>query len=461
MALWRGQEKPFVGEVARLYGEFVRGEKEFFDKSTGEVFRPEEFRYGDTARRQEISEATVWNYLKDVVNETTVWGDRNGNFEYVNSRRPKHRRKLGLYSLSKVSMDDVALSRKSVRGWIYKYIAVDVVSGYWFRPAYVVGKPTLETVREAFRNMFCELTILGLPTPGELEVEYHLMKEIKWLNEVFPFVRFCESPTEKRAEHAIKSLKYGASKSAGHTRGRWYAKHEAYRAVRNKVEGDFVEPEYQPQTIVADDLADIDRHNNELHPMQKKYPGMTRREVFMKHVNPGLQAVEDWRLLRYIGNETSTSLRNNDWCPVSNGEFELTDFAALERLKPHNYEVQAYWLPDEAGRIDKVYLYQGDTYIGEAVNRGQYAYNENAIERTAEDEAGMLHQQKRVAKFDKFVRGKRADIPVLGIMDRARSEAIAEAVATTVANEDSKNEDLIYSFEDFEMDFAELGKQMI
>jgi hypothetical protein len=355
LALWRTNDKPFVNRVHELYLEFIAGNREFFDKATGEIFSPEDFRYKD--RAPEISVSTVWGYLKDVVNNISVYSDRNGNFDYANSKRPKHHRKPGDYSLSKISMDDVALSRKSVRGWVYKYIAVDVVSGYYFRPAYIVGKPTLNTVYEAFRNMFCELIELGLPMPGELEVEHHLMKDIDWLNKVFPFVRFCASPTEKRAEHNIKSLKYGTAKDAGHTRGRWYAKHEAYRSVRNKVDGDFVEPMYQPQTIVADDLSDIEKHNNELHPLQKTYPGMTRKQVFLSKANPSLKPIQPWYLYQFIGNETQTSIYNNDYCRVDGELFELADFSCLNRLKSNNAEVTAYWLPLEGGSIDRIYLY--------------------------------------------------------------------------------------------------------
>lgn len=406
ISLWRTNDKPFISQVHQLYLDFVAGSKELFDKSTGEVFHPEDFRH--KGRALEISEATVWNYLKNVVNETTAFPDRNGNFEYMNTRRPKHHRRLGRYSLSKVSMDDVCLSRKSVRGWVYRYIAVDVVSGYWFRPAYIVGKPSHDTVLESFRNMFCELNELGLPMPGELEVENHLMKDLDWLNELFPFVRFCQSSTEKRAEHKIKALKYGTSKRNRHTRGRWYAKHEAWRTVRNKKSGDFIEPEYQPQTIIADDLADIEEHNNELHPLQKTYPGMTRKEVFIQNFNPTLKPIDNWYLYRFIGNETQTSIYNNDYCPVQNEEFELKDFNSLKRLKANNTEITAYWLPDEEGAIKEAYLYQGETYIGEAVNRADYAYNECAIERTDADEDAMLHQNKRLAKYDSFFKHEKS-----------------------------------------------------
>lgn len=414
LSLWRTNDKPFVNRVHELYMEFVSGNRELFDKETGELYRPEDFVIAGKA--SEISVATVWRYLKDVVNTTAVYADRNGNFDYANRLRPKQHRKRGKYSLSKISMDDVALSRKSVNGWVYKYIAVDVVSGYYFRPAYIIGKPNIGTVIDSFRNMFCELSELGLPMPGELEVENHLMKDIPWLEELFPFVRFCNSPTEKRAEHNIRSLKWTTAKDAGHTRGRWYAKHEAYRVIRNKVDGDYVEPAYQPQRIVADDLADIEAHNNSLHPLQKTYPGMTRREVFIKNYNPDLQQLERSYLYRFVGNETKTSIRNNDYCVVQGYGFELRNFNALTKLKPNNYEVTAYWLPEATGEIGEVYLYQGDVFIGIAENRENRAYNECAIERTDDDRENMLYQSKRGAKFDKFVKERKSELSKVGDM---------------------------------------------
>jgi hypothetical protein len=450
LALWRTYDKPFITTVHQRYLEFVSGSKEFHDKKTGEVFNPADFRH--KGRAMEVTEATVWNYLKDEVNNTAVYTDRNGNFDYMNKKRPKHQRKLGAYSLSKISMDDVAMSRQSVRGWVYKYIAVDVLSGYWFRPAYVVGKPTANTVLESFRNMFCELAELNMPMPGELEVEYHLMQDISWLNELFPFVRFCESFTEKRAEHAIKAFKYGVSKKEGHTRGRWYAGHEAFRSVRNKVNGDYViegkqsdkvlngtirtnnfkADNLQPQTIVADDLADVIKHNNELHPLQKTYPGMTRRDVLMQRVNPNLKPVENRYLYKYIGNVTETSINNNDWCWINDERFEIADYTAINRLKPNNNTVTAYWMPEADGTLKTAYLYQGDTYLCEALNKSLNAYNEFAFERTEDDEAGMLHQQKRLAKFDKMIGDRRSDIPIIGSMDATEAKQLNEITTTIV-----------------------------
>lgn len=412
LALYRTEDHPFVSRVLELYTEFISGKKELYDQSTGEVFRPRDFIKPGSVT---LSESTVWNYLKDVYGNTAIYADRNGNFEYNNSLRPKNHRHHGTYSLSKISMDDVALSRKAVGNkWVYKYMATDVVSQYIFRPAYILGKPTEQTVYESFRNMFCELSLMGLPMPGELEVEHHIMSNFQWLPQVFQFVRFCQSPTEKRAEHAIRRLKYGAAKDLGQTRGRWYAKHEAYKSVRFKINGDYPEQEFDPHQLIADDMAAIEAHNNELHPDQKRFPGKTRKQVLMENFNPNLQAIDKSYLYRFIGNKTDTSIRNNDYCQVACQRFELKDFACLQRLKPNNRTVTAYWLPDEEGNVNTVYLYQGETYIGEAENLENFTYNECAAERTAEDEAKMLHQAKRAAKFDRLIKERRQEIPRIG-----------------------------------------------
>ena len=458
LALYRTNDKPFVSRVHELYLEFIGGNRELFDRETGEVFRPEDFRY--KGRAPEVTVTTIWYYLRSVVNGTAIYADRNGNFDFQNTKMPKHHRKVGKFSLSKISMDDVAMSRKGITGRVYKYIAVDVVSGYWFRPAYIVGKPTKETVTETFRNMFCELIELGLPMPGELDAEHHLMKDIPWLDRVFSHVYYNNSPTSKRAEHAIRSLKYGVAKENGHTLGRFYARNEAYRGIRKKVAGDFIENGYDPQTVIMDDLADIDQYNNELHPLQNTYPGMTRKEVLINTRNPSLKPIEKWFLYQFVGNLTETSLRNNDYCVVNHEEFELTDFNCLKRLKPNNTEVIAYWLPRENGSIDEVYLYQGETYIGEAVNRARFAYNECAVERTEEDEKAMLHQHKRVAKYTKFIKDSKAGIPKIGHQKSETSKAILASpveIAETIQPEETEE----YGYDYETVDYAQLAVQSL
>ena len=155
-------------------------------------------------------------------------------------------------------------------------------------------------------------------------------------------------------------------------------------------------------------------------------------------MNPNLKAMAPSFLYRFIGNMTETSIRNNDYCQVNNQQFELKDFGSLKRLQPNNSRVTAYWLPDGDEEVKRVYLYQGDTYIGEAENRGQYAYNECAAERTEADEAKMLHQYKRAAKFDAMVRERRQDIGKTGRISKESARVIAEAPADIVIEENAQ-----------------------
>jgi len=460
VSIWRMNGKPFKTRVHELYLEFVSGNKEIYDKETGEVFRPEDFQYipkeGGEPRALEISIATVWNYLKDHVNDAATYSYRNGQFEHRVNKRPFHHRCIGSYSLSKITMDDADLSRMWKGGRVHRYCAVDVKSGYWFTPVYSTDSLDTEDVIQCFRNMFCELIQLGLPMPGEIEREHHLMDDLgkDWWENVFPFTkqRICSSSIEKRAEHHIKSLKFGVAKKNDHTRGRFFAKGEEYRSIRYKKKGDFIEKEYDPQTIIEDDLRDIEEHNNSLHPLQKTYRGKTRKQVFLENINPNLPKLEPWYLYKYIGNETETSIRNNDYCAVNYNKFLLENFESLKRLNPGNTEVKAYWIPLKDGSVDKVYLYQDDTYIGEAFNSKQIEYNEFAYERTEEDEANMLRQNKRAAKFDKMTKDHRGYR--IGIMD---SEVSAEIISMPPEIVEAAQSEEIDKYDYETMDFSQLA----
>jgi hypothetical protein len=153
---------------------------------------------------------------------------------------------------------------------------------------------------------------------------------------------------------------------------------------------------------------------------------MTRRDVLMQRINPALKQIENWYLYKFIGNVTETSLNNNDWCWINNERFEIADYTAINRLKPNNTSINAYWMPEQDGTCLTAYLYQGDTYLCEAHNKIQWAYNECKIERTDDDAAGMLHQEKRLAKFDKMIRERRSDIPIVGSMDAKQAKEIDE-----------------------------------
>lgn len=193
--------------------------------------------------------------------------------------------------------------------------------------------------------------------------------------------------------------------------------------------------------------------------MQKTYPGMTRRDVLLKHVNPSLKPIDMAYLMQFIGNMTQTSIRNNDYCMVSQEAFEIQDFDCLNRLQPNNTKVTAYWLPNDSGSVERVYLYQDGKYIGEADNRTRYDYNENAAERTAEDEQKMLHQQKRLAKFDKFIRTRREELPQVGRIAAATAQEI-RAVDVEVVEEQEQPRN--YEEDEFNYtDYATIAMQSL
>ena len=123
---------------------------------------------------------------------------------------------------------------------------------------------------------------------------------------IFPFTTISSHSRNKRSEHAIRALKLGVARKNGHSRGRFYGKGK-YRTPKVKVAGDFIEKEYDYQTIIDDDRYDIEEYNNTLHPNQEKYAGMTRKEVFLKNINRNLPKIEPYYLYKFIGNETTTT----------------------------------------------------------------------------------------------------------------------------------------------------------
>jgi hypothetical protein len=451
VSLYGHPDKPFIETVHKQYTEFIHGTQEYFDRNTGEVFHPEDFRYvpegGGEARPLDLSPATVRNYLKNAMNQASIKEKTDGRFEYVNAFSPKHIRGHGRYTLSKVTMDDVTLSRKSREGWVNKYVATDVVSGYIFRPEYVAGRPNRGTVLETVRNMVRELTGFGIGFhPYEGDVEYFLIKDIEWFPRFYSVVTYNNSATSKHQEHFNRQLKYGISKEEGHMKNRHYGK-GAYKGIRQKEAGEFVEEEYDFETLRRDDLHDIELWNNSLHPLQKTWPGMTRKQVLLSQVNPNLVPFEPRLLYRDIGIRTETTIRHNNDLQVNYRTFWLKSYDSLSRLKPNIYGVTAYYLPDFDGNTETAYLYQGDRYIGEAINMENKRYNTCRAEWTPEDEANYLFQNKQVAKFHKAVKDGKANLLNIGVQKASVSREIeqveVEVVETAPAVAENDYEDVL------------------
>jgi len=119
LALWMANNKPFKEEVHRKYMEFVTGEKEFFDKETGEIFKPEDFMYktkkSGILKPLEISVTTIWNYLKKHINDAATVAKRDGGYTATVEKMPFDFRKPPEYSLSKISMDDNNITPETIQ----------------------------------------------------------------------------------------------------------------------------------------------------------------------------------------------------------------------------------------------------------------------------------------------------------------------------------------------------------
>jgi hypothetical protein len=83
-------------------------------------------------------------------------------------------------------------------------------------------------------------------------------------------------------------------------------------------------------------------------------------------------------------------------------DYQLDNQAAIERLRPSVYEVQAYYVPELNGNIPEVFFYQGNVFISKATKIERY--QEAKMERTTEDERIRTDQAKRGSHFFKVER---------------------------------------------------------
>ena len=430
-------EQPFNTTVWEQYNLFVQGELELYDPETGEVLNPADFTDKD-GNPLVLSPATVANYLNNPKNKALRGKLHMSQWDFNNAYRPYHLRSIGEYALSKVSLDDRDLPRPMKDGNRVKaYYAYDVVSGAVVGYAYNRYKTT-ELFLDCMRNMFQTLDRNGMYIPAELEVEHHLVSDfadgLMQAGTVFPLIRWCNpgNSREKRAEHKNREKKYGVEKRTQVGIGRWYAKLEANRPKEEKVYDEknntYKVKTYSYEELVADDIRAIQTFNAQLHPNQKRYPGMSRWDVLCAHQNPNLAPWDKAVLYRFIGQHTETTIRQNTYCTVMYNQYGLPSPEIIEKLEPRNYKVDAYYLPDADGTISEVYIYQNGRYI--ATCKPVARYNENTAEQTDADKAAYTEQAKYVAKFDKMMQDGK--IKRVGILAKEEAKLITEVQAEAV-----------------------------
>lgn len=194
---------------------------------------------------------------------------------------------------------------------------------------------------------------------------------------------------------------------------------------------------YAYDELVADDIRAINEYNGQLHPNQKKYPGMTRWDVLCARQNPNLAPWDKALLYRYIGYKAETTIRQNMYLTVQYGQFRLPEPETIAKLEPRNYKVEAYYLPDTDGNISEVYIYQHGRYI--ATCRPITRYNEATAEQTEADKAAYTEQAKYVAKFDKMI--KDGKIKRVGILNKEETKKLTGIKAEAVEMKSRTDDD--------------------
>lgn len=418
--------KPYNSNVHEMYLAFVCGELDVWNYQTGELMNPEEFvdKNGDPLS---LSESTISNILNEPATRMLVEKSLTSWTTFMHEQMPHVHRHGGDWSLSQITMDDVDLTRKlkDTKQRIHAYYAYDVVSQCVIGASY--GRKKDEgLVVDCFRDMFRLIAGNGWGMPAAIEVENHLMTQYKegflQAGEVFKFVHFCapQNSQEKYAE-PLNGAKKRSVIHKNHTGiGRFYGKgkwRQEYIKVSDETNELYEDKEYFGfDELVADDLADNYEWNHQLHPNQKKFPGMTRWDVLCERINPDLQPLDNITLARYIGESVETSIKRNSTVRVAYEDWWLSDTSVLEKLRPNDYKVTAYYMPDVEGKPSEVYIFQGDKYI-DTVEKVE-TYNRVLSEQTEQDMVKYIEQRKKIAKFEKYVRDN--EIESVGVMRKVK-----------------------------------------
>lgn len=426
--------KPYNSTTHDNYLSFVCGELEVCDPKTGELMNPDDFVDTKTGEPKELSESTIANYLNKPSNKMLIEKKLSGWSTFMHEQMPYMHRHSGRFSLSQITMDDVDLTRKlkDTKQRVHAYYAYDVVSQCVIGASYARKKDE-RLVVDCFRDMFRLIARNGWGIPAGIEVENHLMGQYKEgflkAETVFQFVRFCAplNSQEKYAEPLNGAKKRSVIHKNHEGIGRFYGKgkwRQEYKKISDETNELYEDKEYFTwEQLVADDLKDNEEWNNMLHPNQKMYPGMTRWQVLEANINPNLLPYDARTLAYHIGERVETSIRRNSTVRVAHEDWWLSSTSVLERLEPNNYKVTACYLPDDEGAPQEVFIYQNGKYVDtvEKVN----TYSRVMAEQTEEDKAAFVEQQKKIARFNKYIEDNAIDrLGILKPSQQAQQEIL-------------------------------------
>jgi len=403
------QHKPHKEEVARRYEGFLSGYVEVINNETGEMYGPCDF--------PQLSVSTIMNYLRKWRNAIATEGIRSGDRQKLMAKfRPYHSMESGLAG-GLISVDDRQPAfeyEKGRRPWFY--MGIDL--GSEALTCWVHGKTKEGIILDFYRQMVRNYAEWGLNLPAELEGELHLNASYRdtFLQEgnMFQYVRIeANNARGKRIESYFRQLRYELEKKREGWIARPFAKDESNQAGPGEV------PMIPYNEIIAGCLRDIETWNNTEH---SKIKGKTRWEVFCETQHPNIRPTNYRAFLPHLGYITQSSC-NAGIIKLQNSEFLLGDNGVIAVGAPlihlmdkvEGRKVTLYWLDGNDGKVLKAYVYVGDTFICEAIEKP--IYHRARIEQTPQDLANRELMSKYVATIDGFSRRQREAIEPLTLID--------------------------------------------
>ena len=421
------KHKPTPTEVADQYNAFLDGYVEVISKDTGEVYSPKDF--------GKLSLRTITSYLGSWHSRIATHSKRAGNLQqFIGNYLPYGSMYQPDYAGSIISVDDrnpPFWYAKGKRMWFY--CAYDV--GAHCFTAWVYGKTKEGIIVDFYRQIVRNYTAWGIPLPAEIECESSLNATFRENmladGAMFQYVRMeANKARGKYIERVWGKMRYEVDKK----REGWLARPNALRES-NQFGEDKV------QIIPYDELAyrcleDIQNWNNNLHPNQGKYPGMTRWEVFMENQNPELRKETNWpMILPFIGYKTETScnagtikLQRKEFFLGLNGQISTGDelIDLLEGVEGKDLDV--YWLDDHNGEVLKalVYLRGSNRVMCEAILKPKF--HRAKIEQTAEDRKNMSLVMAYINTFSGFISRRKQEIEPVWVVDKRKKSVSTKFV---------------------------------
>jgi hypothetical protein len=402
--------KPTYADITRQYESFLSGYLEVINNATGELYSPKGF--------PALSKSTVYNYLNTYDNRIGAMAKRSGDRQrLMGATLPYHSLIQPETAGCIISIDDRQPPFEYAKGqrmWFYN--GIDLGSEAFV--AWVYGKTKEGIILEFYRQLVRNYAEWGFQLPAEIECESSLNSSFASTflrpGYMFEHVRIeANNARGKRIEAYYKPLRYQLEKQHAGWLARPFALSESNQAGSHKT------PTVPYDKLAEQCLGDIETWNNMPH---SKFTDKTRWEVFCERQNPNLKPTNYKAFLRYLGYKTTTSCKagiikfqQREWLLGDNGKIYFGQHLINLMRLVEGENVDVYWLDDNQGGVLKALVYQGDTFICEALPKPQY--HRSMIEQTPADAEAREIMSKYVITIEAYQRKRKNAIEPVTIID--------------------------------------------